>query len=53
MPVVGIDTIKLAHKCNYFGIGFSQTGVLVINESEIRSFCESKKFYLCCIGNKD
>ena len=53
IPVIGIDTIKLAHKYNYFGIGFSQTGVLIINESEIRSFCKSKNFYLCCIGNKD
>ena len=53
MPVIGIDTIKLAHKYNYFGIGFLQTGVLIINEPEIRSFCESKNFYLCCIGNKD
>ena len=53
MPVVGIDTIKLAHKYNFFGIGFLQTGVLILNETEIRSFCESKNFYLCCIGNKD
>ena len=53
IPVIGIDTIKLAHKYNYFGIGFSQTGVLIINEHEIRSFCERKNFYLCCIGNKD
>ena len=53
IPVIGIDTIKLAHKYNYFGIGFSQTGVLIINEPEIRSFCERKNFYLCCIGNKD
>jgi len=53
IPVIGIDTIKLAHKYNYFGIGFSQKGVLIINEPEIRSFCESKNFYLCCIGNKD
>jgi len=53
MPVVGIDTIKLAHKFNFFGIGFLQTGVLILNEPEIRSFCESKNFYLCCIGNKD
>ena len=53
MPVIGIDTIKLAHKYNYFGIGFLQTGVLIINEPEIRSFCERKNFYLCCIGNKD
>ena len=53
MPVIGIDTIKLAHKYNYFGIGFSQKGVLIINEPEIRSFCESKNFYLYCIGNKD
>ena len=30
IPVIGIDTIKLAHKYNYFGIGFSQTGVLII-----------------------
>ena len=52
IPVIGIDTIKLAHKYNYFGIGFSQTGVLIINEPEIRSFCESKNFYLYCIGNK-
>ena len=53
IPVIGIDTIKLAHKYNYLGIGFSQTGVLIINESEIRSFCESENFYLYCIGNKD
>ena len=53
IPVIGIDTIKLAYKFNYFGIVFSQTGVLIINESEIRSFCESKNLYLCCIGNKD
>ena len=52
MPVVGIDTIKLAHKFNFFGIGFLQTGVLILNEPEIRSFCESKNFYLYCIGNK-
>ena len=52
IPVIGIDTIKLAYKYNYFGIGFSQKGVLIINESEIRSFCESKNFYLNCIGNK-
>ena len=52
MPVVGIDTIKLAHKHNFFGIGFLQTGVLILNEPEIRSFCESKNFYLYCIGNK-
>ncbi len=51
MPVVGIDTIKLAHKYNFFGIGFLQTGVLILNETEIRSFCESKNFYLYCIGN--
>ena len=53
IPVIGIDTIKLAYKYNYFGIGFSQTGVLIINEPEIRSFCKRKNFYLCCIGNKD
>ena len=52
MPVVGIDTIKLAYKFNFFGIGFLQTGVLILNEPEIRSFCESKNFYLYCIGNK-
>ena len=53
IPVIGIDTIKLAHKYNYLGIGFSQTGVLIINEPEIRSFCESKNFYLHCIGDQD
>ena len=52
IPVVGIDTIKLAHKYNFLGIGFSETGVLVLNEPEIRSFCESENFYLYCIGNK-
>ena len=52
IPVIGIDTIKLAHKYNYFGIGFSQKGVLIMNEPEVRSFCESKNFYLYCIGNK-
>ena len=51
IPVIGIDTIKLAHKYNFFGIGFLQTGVLILNETEIRSFCESKNFYLYCIGN--
>ena len=51
IPVIGIDTVKLAYKYNFFGIGFSQKGVLVVNENEIRSFCESKNFYLFCIGN--
>ncbi len=50
MPVIGIETIKLAYKYNFFGIGFSQKGVLVVNEHEIRSFCESKNFYLFCLG---
>ncbi len=50
MPVIGIETIKLAYKYNFFGIGFSQKGVLILNESEIRSFCKSKNFYLFCIG---
>ncbi len=50
MPVLGIDTIKLAYKWNFFGVGFSQKGVLILNEPEIRSFCESKNFYLFCIG---
>ena len=50
IPVIGIDTIKLAYKYNFFGIGFSQAGVLILNEPEIRSFCESKNFYLFCIG---
>ena len=49
MPVIGIDTIKLAYKYNFFGIGFSQKGVLIVNETEIRSFCETKNFYLLCI----
>ena len=51
IPVIGIDTIKLAHKHNFFGIGFSEKGVLIVNEPEIRSFCESKNFYLQCIGD--
>ena len=41
IPVLGIETIKLAYKYNFFGIGFSQKGVLILNESEIRSFCRS------------
>ena len=45
--------MKLAYKFNFFGIGFSQKGVLVVNESEIRSYCENKNFYLHCIGDKD
>ncbi len=53
IPVIGLDTIKLAYKYNFFGLGFSKKGVLVVNESEIRSFCESKKFYLHCIGDED
>ncbi len=53
MPVIGIDTIKLAYKYNFFGIGFSQTGLLIVNEKEIRSFCEKKNFYLFCIGDQD
>ena len=53
MPVIGLDTIKLAYKYNYFGIGFSQKGVLIVNESEIRSFCENKNFYLYCIGDRN
>ena len=53
MPVIGLDTVKLAYKFNFFGIGFSQKGVLVVNESEIRSYCENKNFYLHCIGDKD
>ena len=53
IPVIGIDTIKLAYNNNFFGIGFSQKGVLVINESEIRSFCENKNFYLFCLGDQD
>ena len=52
IPVVGIDTVKLAHKFNFFGIGFSQTGVLILNEPEIRSFCKSENFFLYCIRNK-
>ena len=51
IPVIGIDTIKLAYKYNFFGLGFSQKGILIVNEPEIRSFCESKKFYLLCIGD--
>ena len=51
IPVIGLDTIKLAYKYNFFGLGFSQKGVLLVNEPEIRSFCESKKFYLHCIGD--
>ncbi len=50
IPVLGIDTIKLAYKFNFFGIGFSQKGILIINESEIRSFCQEKNFCLFCIG---
>ena len=53
IPVLGIETIKLAYKYNFFGIGFSQKGVLVVNETEIRSFCKSKNFYLFCIGDQD
>ena len=52
IPVIGIDTIKLAYKNNFFGIGFSEKGVLILNEPEIRSFCESKNFYLHCIGDQ-
>ena len=51
IPVIGIDTIKLAYKHNFFGIGFSQKGVLIVNETEIRSFCEKNNFYLFCIGD--
>ena len=50
IPVIGIDTVKLAYNYNFFGIGFLQKGVLVVNETEIRSFCENKNFYLFCIG---
>ena len=50
IPVIGIDTVKLAYSYNYFGIGFLRKGVLVVNESEIRSFCKNKNFYLFCIG---
>ena len=32
MPVIGIDTVKLAFKLNYFGIVFKYKGVLLINE---------------------
>ena len=53
IPVIGIDTIKLAYKYNFFGIGFSRKGVLIVNETEIRSFCEKKNFYLFCIGDED
>ena len=53
MPVIGIDTIKLAYKLNFFGIAFSQNGVLILNETEVRSFCEDKNFYLFCIGDKN
>tara|TARA_Y200000002_G_scaffold35847_1_gene26230 strand:- start:77 stop:904 length:828 start_codon:yes stop_codon:yes gene_type:complete len=52
MPVIGIDTIKLAYQYNYFGLAFSSKGVLVINEDEIRSFCSSKNFYLYIIDVK-
>ena len=52
IPVIGIDTIKLAYKNNFFGIGFSEKGVLILNETEIRSFCERKNFYLHCIGDQ-
>ena len=51
IPVIGIDTVKLAYKYNFFGIGFSQKGVLVVNENEVKSFCKSKSFYLFCIGD--
>ena len=51
IPVIGIETIKLAYKNNFSGIGFSQKGVLVLDETKIRSFCESKNFCLFCIGN--
>ena len=50
IPVIGLDTIKLCYKYNFFGIGFLQRGVLIVNEPEIRFFCESKNFYLHCIG---
>ena len=53
IPVIGLDTIKLAYEYNFFGIGFSQKGVLIINENEIRSFCEMKNFYIYCIGDLD
>ena len=53
IPVIGLDTIKIAYKYNFFGIGFSQKGVLIVNEPEIRSFCKSKNFYLYCIGDQD
>ena len=49
IPVIGIDTIKLAYKYNFFGIGFSEKGVLIVNETEIRSFCKNKNFNLLCI----
>merc|ERR1711991_257279 len=49
IPVIGIETIKLAYKYNFFGIGFSEKGVLIVNEPEIRSFCKNKSFNLLCI----
>ena len=51
IPVIGLDTIKLAYKYKFFGLGFSKKGVLIVNEPEIRSFCKSKKFYLYCMGD--
>ena len=51
IPVIGIDTVKLAYKHNFFGIGFSQKGVLVANETEVKTFCKTKNFYLFCIGD--
>ena len=53
IPVIGIDTVKLAYKSNFFGIAFSHKGVLLINETEIRYFCENKNFYLFCIGDQN
>ena len=51
IPVIGLDTVKLAYNNNFLGIGFARNGVLILNETEIRSFCESKNFCLYCIGD--
>ena len=53
IPVIGLDTVKLAYNNNFLGMGFARNDVLILNETEIRSFCESKNFYLYCIGDQN
>ena len=51
MPVIGFSTIKLAYELNFFGVAFPRNGVLLLDEKKIRLFCESKNFYIYCIGD--